>query len=155
MTENVRRLLAESSQNTLEVMFFVTPDRIDSKMELPAGEQIAASLTFEGAAAGRFDMLVSMPAARSMAANFLGTAENQILPRERVSDVIGELANITCGATLSKLDRNASFHISAPVTVCGIPERVGGITQPDCGAALQIALPEGAMALSLAFEAHV
>ncbi len=55
----VHQLLSESATSTLETMFFATPDKVSMDPRRPAGELIAASLTFQGAPPGRFGLLVS------------------------------------------------------------------------------------------------
>jgi CheY-specific phosphatase CheX len=123
MIENaLHRLLPESAQTTLETMFFATPDRVSADPCRPDGELIAASLSFQGSPPGRFGLLVSVPTARTLAADFAGCDES-CLVAEQVTGVIGELANMICGAAVSRLESDAHFDLSSPeVTEVGANE---------------------------------
>ena len=76
----VHQLLSESAQRTLETMFFAMPDKVSMDPRRPAGELIAASLTFQGAPPGRFGLVVSDPLARTLAGNF-GACDDGVLHR--------------------------------------------------------------------------
>src|SRR5260370_23941932 len=98
----VHQLLSESAENALETMFFATPDEVSTDPRRPAGELIAASLTFQGAPPGRFGLVVSNLTARTLAANFIGydigyDDAARLLPAQ-VAGVMGELANMMCGS---------------------------------------------------------
>lgn len=118
----VERLLPEMAARTLETMFFTMPDSVSLDRAFvnsgrPSGELIAAGITFHGWAPGRFGLIVSHSVARDLAANFLGWDEAGNLTHGRVIDVIGELANMICGAVLSEMEFHASFDLSAPASV--------------------------------------
>jgi chemotaxis protein CheY-P-specific phosphatase CheC len=153
MIENaVRQLLSECAQQTLETMFFAAPDAIFPDAARPAGELIAASLTFQGDPPGRFGVVLSSPLARTMAINFLGLEDDAELPPSQVNEVVGEMTNIICGAVLSELESNANFDISTPA-----PRRVGETEPlPDHFTGLpfgcRMELPEGSIVVSLFFE---
>ena len=152
MIEVVRRLLSESAQNALETMFFTTPEAVSTELQRPSGELIAASLSFQGAPPGRFGILVSAPAARRMAANFLGSDEEARLPPAQVSGIVGELANMICGAMLSELESDANFDISEPATAYAGASEPGPDFLSGSPVAVRFELPGGAMVLSFAFE---
>ena len=155
MIEAVSELLSESAQNALETMFFTTPDRISTERARPGGELIAASQTFHGAPPGRFGIVVSAPAATTIAASFLGSEDDAKLPLSQVSAVIGELANIICGTMLSELQPDANFDLSEPAT------SYAGASEPapdflsGSPAVVRFELPGGAIILSFAFEERV
>lgn len=155
MIEAVRQLLSDSAQNALETMFFTTPDRISVELARPDGELIAASLTLQGAPPGRFGMIVSAPAARTIAGNFLGSADEAKLPLSQVSGVIGELANMICGTMLSDLEPEANFDISEPATAFAAASEPGPDFLSGSPAAVRFDLPDGAIVLSFAFEERV
>ncbi len=118
----VERLLPEMAERTLETMFFAMPDsvsldRTSVNSGRPSGELVAASLAFLGSAPGSFGLIVSYSVARDLAANFLGWDEAGSLTRGRVIGVIGELANMICGAVLSEMKFDSSFDLSAPESV--------------------------------------
>ena len=152
MIEAVGQLLSKSAQDALETMFFTTPDWVSTELERPSGELIAASLTFQGAPRGRFGMVVSAPAARSMAASFLGFDHEARLPLAQVSVVIGELANMICGAMLSELESDEHFDLSAPATAYAGASEPGPDFLIGSTAAVRFDLPGGAIVLSVAFE---
>lgn len=153
MIENaVRQLLSECGQQTVETMFFAAPDAIFPDAARPAGELIAAGLTFQGDPPGRFGVIISSALARNMAINFLGLGDDAELPPAQVREVIGEMANIICGAVLSELESNANFDISAPASVLlgeaePLPDHLTGLPF-EC----RMEMPEGAIVLSLSFE---
>jgi CheY-specific phosphatase CheX len=151
----VHQLLSVSAQKVLEAMFFVTPDKVSMDPQRPAGELIAASLTFQGAPPGRFGLVVSDLVARTLAANFIGCDDGQHLHPAQVSGVMGELANMMCGAAISELESNAIFDLSAPEsTHVGAdepgPDFIAG-SPPTC----RFEFPEGALVFSLTFEEPV
>jgi CheY-specific phosphatase CheX len=119
----VERLLPEMAQRTLETMFFAMPDSVSLDRTFvnsgrPSGELIAASLTFHGSTPGRFGLIASHSVAKTLAANFLARDEGASLTQGRVISVIGELANMICGAVLSKMELAASFELSSPESLC-------------------------------------
>jgi CheY-specific phosphatase CheX len=148
----VHQLLSESAQNTLEIMFFSTPDRVSAEPHRPAGSLIAASLSFQGAPPGRFRILVSESLARTLAANFLGSDDEAHLLPAQVAGVVGELANIVCGAVLSELETNANFDLSVPESI----HRGAGDPGPDFTAGspsvCRFEMDGGALVIFLTFE---
>jgi CheY-specific phosphatase CheX len=150
--DSARALLSESAQKTLETMFFTTPDRVSADPQRPAGELIAASLTFQGAPPGRFGVVMSEPVARTIATNFLGAEDGKRLPPAQVRGVIGELANIICGAVLSELESNANFDLSSPAPVQVGADEPGPDYATGSPVTCRFEMPEGAIVLSLAFE---
>jgi|HubBroStandDraft_5_1064220.scaffolds.fasta_scaffold402014_1 CheY-specific phosphatase CheX len=160
MTEQaIGLLLPESAQQTLETMFFVAPDTVSTITERdagrPAGALIAATLSFQGLPHGHFGLLVQEALARTLAANFIGCDESGDLSSGQVTGVIGELANMICGAVLSRLESDASFDLGAPQSI-----EVGGDDPgPDFASGTpsicRLEFPEGALVAFLAFEDSV
>lgn len=147
----IHQLLAESSQKTLETMFFAIPDTVSMDPQRPAGELIAASLVFQGSPPGRFGLLVSEPLARTLAVNFAGGDDPAQVPPEQVTGVMGELANMLCGVVLSELESYNNFDLGAPD-----PFRVGADEPgPDFTAGspstCRLEFPEGALLFFLSF----
>ena len=114
----VERLLPEMAARTLETMFFTMPNSVSLDPGRPSGELVATSLTFHGSPPGRFGLVASYSTAKDLAANFLGWDEAESLTQGRVISVIGELANMICGAVLSEMGFEASFDLSSPESVC-------------------------------------
>jgi hypothetical protein len=108
--------MTEAAQRTLETMFFAVPDSVSESPLRPAGDLIAASLTFRGRPDGRFGVLVSEPLARAFAANFFGCEEGSEMAARHVTGVIAELSNMICGAALTRIESEAAFDLAAPRT---------------------------------------
>jgi hypothetical protein len=108
------RLLLESAHNAIGTMFFSTPDTVCADPGRPSGELIVARLTFQGSPPGSFALVVSDPVARILASNFIGCDDDARLLPGQVAEVMQELANIICGAALSRIESNASFDLGAP-----------------------------------------
>ena len=95
----------------LEAMFFVSPcasPRID-----PEDNPIVVSLCFEGSPGGSLRVQVAPRAALAMAVDFLAADESG-LTRRQVEDVMCEMTNMICGATLSRLESEQAFCLDAP-----------------------------------------
>ena len=76
-------------------------------------------LSFEGDPPGCFEMRLASPAANAIAADFLGEDAESLTPRQS-TDVTLELANMICGAVLSRIESSATFRLGAPHVVAGI-----------------------------------
>lgn len=148
----IDRLLPELAQQTLETMFFAMPDEVSLDPKRPPGDLIAASLAFQGLPHGRFGLLASNLLARTLAANFMASDETAELRPDQITGVIGEMANMICGAVLTQLESNASFDLESPEAV-----QVGEADPiPDFSAGspsvCRLEFPEGTLVLFLAFE---
>jgi len=157
--ETIGLLLPESAQQTLETMFFVAPDTVSMfagrDAGRPAGELIAATLSFQGSPRGRFGLLAPNALARALAANFIGCDEAAELRPGQVTGVIGELANMICGAVLSRLESDASFDLGAPETVEVGADDPGPDLAAGTPSICRLEFPEGALVVFLAFEDSV
>ena len=141
----LERLVRASLEKTLETMFFTMPDEVSGNAERPEGDLIAVRLRFEGKPPGMLGLLVSESLAQSLAANFLGCEDDAALPAEKVMAVIGELANMICGAVLSKIKSDETFDLETPNPILvaageAAPDFAGG---DQC--ACRFEFPEGAM----------
>ncbi len=106
-------LLGQTAREILETMFFMSPE--DAVEPNPAPEDLlTAELRFEGALSGWFRIQLQESCARAMAGNFSGVMDPSELSAESVAGVLCELANMVCGATLSRLDPDAIFNLSSP-----------------------------------------
>lgn len=106
-------LLAQTAREILETMFFVSPE--DAAEPTSAlNDLLIAELKFEGALSGWFRIQVQESCARAMAGNFCGVMDPGELSAEGVAGVLCELANMVCGATLSRLDPDAIFKLGSP-----------------------------------------
>lgn len=140
MTDATGNLLAASAEEVLETMFF-TPVTGQPEPGEPPLEWISAGLEFRGEPGGRFRVGVSRPAARALAASFLGLEESEVSGGQ-VGEVICELANMICGSVVSRLESGAPIALLHPELVEG----------PPPGAARLLAIEDGWLAVWLELE---
>ena len=111
--------LRASAEEVLETMFFCCLAGDDAKPESGGAENrapaplLSSRLSFRGAPSGVFEVGVSVPAARGLAANFLGAEEPEVSGKQ-VADVVCELANVLCGSVLSRFRTASVFDLSPP-----------------------------------------
>jgi CheY-specific phosphatase CheX len=74
---------------------------------------IGARVEFSGALSGEFKVVATRRLAMQLAADFLGTDPSEMTDSQAVA-IVHELANVTCGATLSAWMPEAAFHYSVP-----------------------------------------
>jgi hypothetical protein len=74
---------------------------------------LETEIRFTGDLTGEFRVAVSETLAGQMTADFLAI-EPKESSREQVEAVVGEFANIACGATMSAWMPSARFHYSVP-----------------------------------------
>ena len=143
--ETLRQLLSDSAQAVLETMFFAIPDEVSMDPARPAGSLIAAGLAFEGAPSGRFGLVASEPLAQAFTANFIGDFEDSAPAAEKVAGVMAELANMICGALLSKIESGANFDLGAPATTLMGPEAPDPEFCAGSPATCRLEFPEGTL----------
>jgi CheY-specific phosphatase CheX len=107
----LQQIFLESTEEALEAMFF-TGISSEAAEETGAGA-IAAELKFQGSLCGRFGLRMPPATARSMAANFLGLEEAEIV-ESQVAEVACELTNIICGSVLTRYESGARFELLHP-----------------------------------------
>ena len=99
----------------LERMFFL--EGLGEAAEPPAqAETVAVQITFDGDPPGCFQMRLARPAATAIAADFLGE-DTESLTGQQSTEVALELANMICGAVLSRIESSATFRLGAPQIV--------------------------------------
>jgi len=114
----IRAALASAVGDVLESMFFL--DTLGEAGEPPAGaDTVKVHLSFEGDPPGCFEMRLARRAANAIAADFLGEDAGSLTPRQS-TDVTLELANMICGAVLSRIESSATFRLGAPRVVADI-----------------------------------
>jgi len=111
-------------------MFFIeaTGEPASEEAETPA---VNVELAFDGDPPGIFRMSLARPAAAMIAADFLGE-DSPSLTDNQVEDVARELANMICGAVLSRIESSATFRLGAPDLVLGEDARCGAIQGTAC-----------------------
>jgi len=82
----------------------------------PQPETVTVQVSFEGDPPGYFQMRIARAAANTVAADFLGEDLESLTDRQS-TDVTLELANMICGATLSRIESRAAFRLGSPEVV--------------------------------------
>jgi CheY-specific phosphatase CheX len=149
--QRIDELLPEAAQRTLETMFFAVPDAVSASPRRPAGDLVAASLTFRGTPHGCFGVLISESLARTLAANFFGCDEGSEMASGHVTGVVAELTNMICGAALTRVESDAAFDLAAPRTsrlaaAAPLPGFAAGASF-----VCRLEFPEGTLILFLSF----
>jgi CheY-specific phosphatase CheX len=104
-------LLTQVAEDVLENMFF---SGVMGEMEGEAGgERLSARVTFSGSSAGELGVSAPPSTVALLAAGFLG-AEDDNVTEVQARAVVGELANVLCGAVLGRLNPTGHFAISPP-----------------------------------------
>jgi CheY-specific phosphatase CheX len=118
--------LRDSVNEVLEKMFFLDAlEDQSAKENAGAADEIAAQVSFQGDPAGSLALRVTSPAARRIAADFLGSDEEEVSGRQ-TADVVCELANMICGSLLSRVESATAFHLGPPQIVTPSENRVTG-----------------------------
>jgi len=142
-------ILKEVVGAVLETMFFseaAARPCDHSELDAPGAreEWISARVRFAGAPTGELRVMLSHELARFMAASFLGSD-----PEEVTSDADGqvscELANMICGALLSRLHPDAAVSLNPPELVPVDFAALDGVHQ--C-----LDTPDGTLAVSMRIE---
>ena len=95
----------------LESMFFV--EVLGEARGTAETGTVAVEIRFEGDPPGWFQMRLGAETAQAIAADFLGEDPESVSPRQS-ADVALELANMICGAVLSRLESSACFRLGSP-----------------------------------------
>jgi CheY-specific phosphatase CheX len=148
--------LRASVAEALEQMFFVTDLEECDPGAGPQAPGLLARVDFTGAPSGQLMLRASLSSARSLAADFLGK-EDDAIGNSQAADVLAELANIVCGAVLTRAEGVCTFCLSSP-RVLSLEENSSHVEFPVAGAAGQqceyvVDLPNGPIAIVLKTEA--
>lgn len=143
-TRAVRQALEEAVLEVLETMCFEFPVDEPFHGGPPEDGAVHAVARFDGSARGRLHVALAGQAAPRLAAAFLGLDEDQIGGPEILS-MASELANMLCGATLSRLEPRGRLRIAPPVAARG-----GAPCSGQCW--LHFPLEQGAVAATLEWE---
>ncbi len=111
--ESLTQILSESMQGVLESMCFIMVDGEADPTAEPPMPRLEVQLPFKGFRTGQFWLSLTLSVAEEIAVGFTGAAE--ALPKEKVGEVIGEITNMVCGATLSRYNVEALFDLGSPV----------------------------------------
>ena len=86
----------------------------------PQPETVTVQVNFAGDPPGYFQMCIARPAANAVAADFLGE-DLELLSDRQSTDVTLELANMICGAVLSRIESRGAFRLGSPEVVADDP----------------------------------
>jgi CheY-specific phosphatase CheX len=103
----------ESVVEVLEKMFFIRAFEEPLEEGESSGCSITVYLAFEGDPPGSLTLRTTRAVGRSIAADFLGDDEAALSERQ-VEEVVCELANMICGAVLSRVESRAAFSLGSP-----------------------------------------
>jgi CheY-specific phosphatase CheX len=126
--------LAASACAVLETMCGMKPspdpDLTDEQREHLACVQVC----FAGPFTGSLVMAAEDDAAQLFAPAFLGLGSEEQSP-EMVAAVLAEMANMICGATVSRLKPSGLFSLSSPAPLAPLPDPEEGAVEldMDCG----------------------
>jgi len=150
MTElNFDQLLSGTVDSVLETMFFSAawgPGEPET-----GGAVLASRLAFHGRPCGTFAVCLSEPAARLLAAAFLGE-DVEALTDSQIGQVVCELANMLCGSLVSKLESEESFDLAPPELVPFGSETTTGFGAPPA-ARQSFEIEGGVLTVTLHLEA--
>jgi len=98
----------------LETMYYLFPESLEEGEVVPSqGPYLRSAVTIAGPQSIRIGLVVPESLARKMAANFLGTGEEEIYQPE-MEDVLKETTNMMAGAFLSKMEASPAFKLQTP-----------------------------------------
>ena len=106
--------LKAATFEVLETMFYLFPETLEDGEVLPArGPFLRSWVTIAGPQSICMGLQVPQSLARKMAANFLGTEEEEISQPE-MEDILKETSNMMAGAFLSKMEASGAFKLQTP-----------------------------------------
>jgi hypothetical protein len=80
----------------------------------PAPPWLHARIGFHGVVTGSLEVLLPRELACDLVAALIGADGTDSLTDEQLDDVAGELANMVCGALLTRTDRDQRFELHPP-----------------------------------------
>jgi CheY-specific phosphatase CheX len=133
--QNLGSSLAQSVLDVLESMCFTMVDAPADPPEEDPVPRIEVELRFRGERQGDFWLSFPRQTAEEVASAFSGT---ECTDNEKIADVLSELANIMCGATLSKVAGDGLFDLDSPVATWIIEQRSVARPPQPCRVDFQI-----------------
>ncbi len=101
---------------------------------------ISARIHFDGDPSGEFELTLTRGAARQFATSFLAVDEPD-LPPDADAEVTCELANMICGAALSRVHPDSVVRLNAPY-ICDAVAPLEGVRQ-------RFETPEGVLSITM------
>ena len=115
-----KSLIVEASTEVLESMCFTGVVGEMAGSSVYGGDCISARLYFSGATSGELGISASLTTATTLAAAFLGEDPSQ-LTSSQIAEFLGELSNMICGSTLSRMAGNGVYKLSHPTSETCFP----------------------------------
>ena len=106
--------LVESIATALEMMAFISLSPAEEPLT-PPDEPVHVRIEFRGARSGRLELVVSRDLGRLLLDNTLGCDASETLVMPNPNDALVELANITCGTLLKRLEGGSRCEMQVPV----------------------------------------
>jgi len=114
-------LLDSVVSDVLETMFFSGVFGPGTQTD---GPHLAARVSFTGSHQGALEVAATEATARALAGSFLGVMEDEV-PEGQAPALLGEMANVLCGAVLGRMEPQGRFLIAPPEAASG--EDPGGV----------------------------
>jgi CheY-specific phosphatase CheX len=117
----IHQAMHDAVVEVLEKMFFIEAGGEPLSDPAPREPGMLVEIAFDGDPPGSFRMSLPRTAAARIAADFLGE-DLESVTANQVDEVTKELANMICGAVLSRIESSASFRLSAPCLADALAE---------------------------------
>ena len=116
----IAQTLVEAAQFVLETMFFAESEPVVEPVPLQA-DRLRFRSPSRATRSGR--LFIGMPetCARAIAGSFEGLPDTANIPVAVVRQIAAELANMICGATLARLDRDGLSTLNSPTLLADLP----------------------------------
>ncbi len=121
MIEDIRNAAIAVTLKVFETMFFIPLELQDRKQEEghPPLESppsyLRGEITFQGKWSGKIGLYLPAELAKTMAANFMGSEEDEVSESKAI-DMVSESCNVLCGNLLSQMDKKISHTLRIPQT---------------------------------------
>lgn len=115
----IQDLLPASVAEVLETMFFTV---VEPAMPEPGTQlSVCVEVRFHGSPSGVFRVWLTAAGNRGLAADFLGTAADELTPEQELGTAL-ELGNMICGSVVSRLETDRAFELAGPEPCVPAPE---------------------------------
>lgn len=115
MPELLNLELVESLATALEMMAFISLAPPEGPVVSPPDDPVHVRIEFRGARSGRLELVISRDLGRLLLENTLGCDASETFVMPNPNDALVELANITCGTLLKRLEGGARCEMQVPV----------------------------------------
>jgi CheY-specific phosphatase CheX len=116
------------TREVLETMFFATSEPVPCHHPLSGADWIAAQVRFEGSPRGDLRVMLSHDLAVIVASGFLGIEVEEVTD-EKEDQIACELANMICGAVLSRLHPDSRVSLDPPEKMVAAFDQTEGTHQ--------------------------